>query len=597
GSGSVASPTKTTGPNWLSFSPTPSGTRSFPILSTILAGLNVTGPLPGGDAGANIEALSSVSRTLNFRVTVRDNHPYVAGSTIGQTSFKDVVVTVTNTAGPFAVTSPNTNIIWPAGSSATVTWSVNNTNTGSVNCANVNILLSTDGGNTFTALLSNTPNDGSQLVNVPNTPGTTNRIKVEAVGNIFFDISNTNFSIGAAPSCSDPAGLNTTAITTNSATVSWNAVAGAVSYDVDYKAASSGTWINAASNTALLSVNLAGLAASTLYDWRVRADCSGGSSNYVQTQFTTTAASCNAPAGLNTTAITTSSATLNWNAVASAVSYDADYKAASSGIWINAATNTASLSVNLTGLAASTLYDWRVRADCSGGSSNYVQTQFTTSAAGGACPGPYDVSTNGTTGGAATVPFNTDVKGTITSRNDNDYYRFTISTDGTITLSLTTLPANYQLALLNNGGSQIAVSQNNGTANETINRTVSADTYYARVFPKGNASNASSCYTLRVQTGTASRNLDDITSLRLVPGNAFGLSLFPNPAKQTLNVSLEGMSNKAEIKVYNIMGNLVIRQVTNKTSTELNVSKLAAGVYMVSASDGITTSNSKFVKE
>ncbi|HET9744360.1 MAG TPA: zinc-dependent metalloprotease family protein, partial [Chitinophagaceae bacterium] len=101
GSGSVASPTKSTGPNWLSFPATPSGTRLFPRLSTILAGANVTGPLPGGDAGANIEALSSVSRTLNFRVTVRDNHPYVAGSTIGQTAFTDVVVTVTNTAGPF----------------------------------------------------------------------------------------------------------------------------------------------------------------------------------------------------------------------------------------------------------------------------------------------------------------------------------------------------------------------------------------------------------------------------------------------------------------------------------------------------------------
>ena len=96
--------------------PTASGTRTFPKLSTILAGLNVTGPLPGGDAGANIEALSSVSRTLNFRLTVRDNRPYVAGSTIGQTAFTDVVVTVTNTAGPFAVTAPNTAVTWNAGS-------------------------------------------------------------------------------------------------------------------------------------------------------------------------------------------------------------------------------------------------------------------------------------------------------------------------------------------------------------------------------------------------------------------------------------------------------------------------------------------------
>ena len=507
GSGSVASPTKTTGPNWLSFPAIPSGTRTFPRLSTILAGSNVTGPLPGGDAGANIEALSSVSRTLNFRVTVRDNRPYVAGSTIGQTGFTDAVVTVTNTAGPFAVTSPNTNITWPAGSSATVTWSVNGTNAGSVNCATVNILLSTDGGQTFTNVLAaGTANDGSELVNVPNSPGNTNRIKVEAVGNIFFDISNTNFTIGNPPACGSATGLTASAITTNSATVSWNAVASAISYDVDYKAASSGTWIPAA-------------------------------------------------------------------------------------------TNTTSLSVNLSGLSASILYDWRVRADCSGGSGSYVQSQFTTTAGGGACPGPYDIEPNGNTGQAQIISLNTDISGTLGVRNDNDYYRLNITTGGSIQISLTTLPANYDLSLLNSTGGVLATSSNNGTSDETINANVSNNTtYYIRVYPRNNGAwNANSCYTLRVQTSTASRNLDDITS-RVVPVKG-GLSLFPNPAKQTINVSLDQINEKTEIKVYNIMGNLVMRQLSNKTNTLLNISKLPAGVYMVSAGDGIETKNSKFVKE
>lgn len=504
GSGSVASPTKTTGPNWLSFPAVASGTRTFPRLSTILAGLNVTGPLPGGDAGANIEALSSVSRTLNFRVTVRDNHPYVVGSTIGQTGFTDAVVTVTNTSGPFAVTAPNTAVSWGAGTNQTVTWSVNGTNAGSVNCASVNILLSTDGGQTFpTVLAAATANDGSQVVTVPTTPGTTNRIKVEAVGNIFFDISNTNFTIGTAPACGDPTGLNATSVTTNSATVNWSAVASAISYDVEYKAASSGTWIPAA-------------------------------------------------------------------------------------------TNTTSLSVDLAGLSSSTLYDWRVRADCSGGSSNYVASQFTTAAVGGACPGEYDVSTNGSIGGAATIPLNTDIRGTISSRGDNDYYRVVITTGGTITISLTTLPANYDLALLNASGNTLQTSASNGTANETISRTVnSGTTYYIRVYPRNNGAwNANSCYTLRVGGGSASRGGEG-----LITANGTRMNIFPNPAGEMINVSLEGMNSKAEIKVYNIMGNLVMRQVTNKTNTQVNVSKLPAGVYMVSASDGSATRNSKFVKE
>ena len=146
-----------------------------------------------------------------------------------------------------------------------------------------------------------------------------------------------------------------------------------------------------------------------------------------------------------------------------------DYKAASSGTWINAATATPDTSVNLSGLTAGTLHDWRVRATCPAGTGSYVQAQFTTTGAGGACPGTYDVSTNGTTAGAATIPLNTDVNGLINPKGDNDYYKFIISTGGTITISLTTLPANYQLALLNSGGTVLQSSTNSGTTSETIN--------------------------------------------------------------------------------------------------------------------------------
>src|SRR4029078_2166815 len=99
-----------------------------------------------------------------------------------------------------------------------------------------------------------------------------------------------------------------------------------------------------------------------------------------------------------------------------------------------------------------------------------------------------------------TIPLNTDVNGLINPKGDNDYYKFIISTGGTITVSLATLPANYQLDLLNSSGAVLQSSTNNSTADETINTTVAAGTYYARVYPANNgATNASICYTLRVQ--------------------------------------------------------------------------------------------------
>ena len=200
GASSVASATKASGPNWISFSPTASPTRYFPKLSTILAGLNITPVITGGDAGTNIEALSSVSRTLNFRLTVRDNAPYssTAPVRVGQTQFTDMVVTVTNTSGPFAITAPNTAVSYVGGSTQTITWSVASTTAAPVSCANVKISLSTDGGQTFpTVLAASTANDGTEALVIPNTATTTARIKVEAVGNIFFDISNSNFTITA----------------------------------------------------------------------------------------------------------------------------------------------------------------------------------------------------------------------------------------------------------------------------------------------------------------------------------------------------------------------------------------------------------------
>lgn len=154
------------------------GTRLFPKLSDILNNTQTLG-----------ELLPTYSRNLNFRLTVRDNR---AGG--GGIAKNDISFSVTNTAGPFLVTFPNTNVT--IGGMQTITWNVANTNNAPVSCSNVKISLSTDGGTTWpTILAASTANDGTEQVTLPETNSTTARIKVEAVGNIFFDISNTNFTL------------------------------------------------------------------------------------------------------------------------------------------------------------------------------------------------------------------------------------------------------------------------------------------------------------------------------------------------------------------------------------------------------------------
>ena len=396
------------------------------------------------------------------------------------------------------------------------------------------------------------------------------------------------------PDCNAPASISTSGITASAATANWSPVSGATSYNVDYKLATSSSWINIANGTTSLSWTLSGMQPTTSYDWRVRANCTSGNSSYTQTQFITQAiGSCSPPGGLSTSNITSSTATMNWNPVSGAFSYTVEYKPTFSGTWLTAASATYSTSYNLYGLSAATTYDWRVKTNCSlSESSNYSTVQFATSGStqqpSSNCPGPYDVSTNGTIGGAAAISLNTDIKGTISPRNDIDHYRFNVSSAGTIIVSLTTLPVNYNLALLNSNGAQIAISQNNGTQNETININVAAGGYYAKVFPKGNANNATSCYTLRVQTGTASD---------LPANNNLIVKLFPNPAGSLLNVWMEGMAKNTEIRVYDMMGKVVMQQQTTNTLTQLNISKLSAGFYLLRVNDGKETTAAKFVKE
>lgn len=189
-----------TRPLFRSFRPTTNPTRLFPSLRFILDNANVVpeqAPLPGTTALQYTgELLPTTSRTLNFRVTVRDNHAGAGGTNEAATA-----LTVVGSAGPFAVTAPNTAVSWAAGSARTVSWNVAGTNTAPISTSNVAISLSLDGGQTWPVVLAaNAPNSGSASVTVPaGTPASGQaRVKVAAVGNVYFDISDTNFSITTA---------------------------------------------------------------------------------------------------------------------------------------------------------------------------------------------------------------------------------------------------------------------------------------------------------------------------------------------------------------------------------------------------------------
>jgi hypothetical protein len=412
-------------------------------------------------------------------------------------------------------------------------------------------------------------------------------------------IFSANLSV-TPPSCGTVAGNAVSAITTNSATISWATLSGANSYDLEFKPNTSATWSVAVAGTTSTSFNLTGLAQSTLYDYRVRANCTGATGNYTQGQFTTTSpVTCDTPTGLSSSSIATTSAVVSWSAVSGATNYTVQYKPNSSSTWLTAAAASTATSITISGLTASTLYDWQVRTNCSGGSSAYVQGQFTTSVETSSCPGQYDVSTNGTRTGGALIPFNSDVFGLINPSGDNDYYKFVITTGGTATATLTNLAANYNLRIYNNAGTLLQSSTNSGTTNETITRTYTAGTYYARVNgSNGNQWNAFICYTLRIQLGSAT---GQEINPEILPTNDVisSVNVFPNPAQDRLHIYIVGETVENSLQMYDVSGKMIYKQDIKNMLTSLDVSSILPGTYFVKLldKDGKEKSNHTFVKQ
>jgi len=155
--------------------------RTFPAMNFLV---NNTFP--------DSEFLPNYSRNLTFRLTARDNNAEVGGVDWGEVKFRS-----TATAGPFLVNFPNeSGVSFETGEITEVTWDVANTDNDIVDCQSVNILMSIDGGMTYPITLAcSSPNDGTEAIVIPNNITGNARIKIEAADNIFFDISNNNFTI------------------------------------------------------------------------------------------------------------------------------------------------------------------------------------------------------------------------------------------------------------------------------------------------------------------------------------------------------------------------------------------------------------------
>lgn len=608
GASSAASATRTTGPTFRSYNSSTSPVRYFPNMTRVLAGATTT-------AGTEItvEALPSVARTMNFRLTVRDNR---AGGSANNSD--DTVITVNGTAGPFNVTAPNTAVSYVGGSSQTITWNVAGTTANGVNCANVDILLSTDGGSTWSTLLAATPNDGTQAVTIPNTPGTTNRIMVKGTNHIFFDVSNTNFTITSgvtdtvAPTAPTLAASGTTQTTTN---LSWSGATDNVAvtgYDV-YRGA---TLLGSAASTTFA---VTGLTASTTYSFTVRAKDAAGNvsadSNSVSVTTLAPVVDTTAPTAptLSASGTTQTTTNLSWSGATDNVGVTG-YDVLRNGVVIGSTTTATTFAV--TGLTASTTYTFNVRAKDAAGNisanSNTVSVTTLAVATVTYCTASANSTADERIGRVQLGTINNPSTGTA------GYEDFTAlstnlvrGTANTITITPTWTSTVYREAyrvyidynrdgdFVDAGESVYSRARTNVTpvsGSFTVPTTAALGATRMRVIMRYNTTPTTPCgtfdfgqvedYTVNI-TSTA-RQEDEVSK------NQISFNLYPNPVKgDVLNIA--NLEADSSYRIYNMMGQeLGNGKIENES---ISVGNLAAGTYLIEVSNVNGSTTKRFIKQ
>jgi hypothetical protein len=614
----------TGGPTFRSLPSKISPNRYLPDLSTVVA----------GNLSTEWEVLPSVAREMNFSFLVRDNH---AGG--GSTARDDMNVNVTD-ADAFTVNGPASVVTWNTGETKTVSWVVGTTNVAPINCQNVNIRLSTDGGLTFPVILKeNTPNDGSEDIVVPDNGTTAARIMVEAADNIFYNLNSTNFTINSTTPTfimTNTSGIQTTCNSgenTVSYSLDFNFVNG-FTEQVSFSTTGQPTGSAVAFSPATISANGTVIVTVSNLDGKADQDYAinvMGNSTSVNQDINltlqlkspiTNALNLTSPAD-NATSIGLSEI-LMWDADSNATSYDVEIASDSGFSSIVSNGNVSVNSYTSTGLSGQTTYYWRVKPKNVCGEGSFSNTySFTT------IPLSYCASTFTKEGNhIQNVTFNT-INNDSGNDTDDGYEDYTaISTivkrGETHQISVTVNPETFQdhcfvfIDWNRDGvfnttderfdlGTQFA-AVGTLTFDITIPNDARFGTTRIRVITEYTNSNSSpnhgmgACDSDQVteygETEDYSLVVDATAAIEDITFSGF--NLYPNPTKGAFNLNFEVVnSDKVSIQLFDIRGRLIGEKNffdTQKYFSEtINFEKASTGLYLLKINNGDKQTTRKLI--
>jgi len=451
-----------------------------------------------------------------------------------------------------------------------------------------------------------------------------------------------NVTISAAVACPQPSMLAANAITTNSASLSWNVGCAETLWNVHLTTAGGGAPVGAPSNPSVTTpLPVSSLAPATTYEFYVQADCAANGTSLWTGPFTFTTNplppandecsaaialtvnptyTCTAVTAGTTAGATTSSQTDDvsgtpakdvwFSFVATGAAHRISLTnivpvvgtSTDMGIGVYDATGGCAALVfvgtsdpetyNVAGLTAGTTYYVRVY----GWYGGTDQMNFNICVGTPPPPPANDACSNATvinnlpyniTQDATTATNNTGFIAECSGINDGVWYTFTVVTPGDVTIALTSVVGwDPKVAVFSGAcGAFTCVNSvdNGGTGgSETLNLTaLAAGQYWINIaYYSGSFDSSEGPFVLDV-SGTATLNVNSF--------DASSFKAYPNPVTNVLNLSYS--SEISSVEIFNMLGQKVMTKALNVANAQIDMSNLNAGTYMVKVTaDGLTKS-------
>ena len=389
-------------------------------------------------------------------------------------------------------------------------------------------------------------------------------------------------------SCGTPTSVSVNSIGETNATIVWTAVSGATSYRIFFKKSTETNWISNDSGTN--NFVLSGLQSSTTYQVKVLSLCNGilGVDSQVLTFATKTIACAITPTNVSISAVTATNASVNWSATTGAASYKLQYRKSNATTWTVIGT-IFSTNYNLTNLSATTSYDVQVAAVCGTNATSAFSTQksFVTVAATPTCTDKYEDNNNKTN--AKVLITNTTISANIGYASDNDWFKFSNSASQRyIKLTLSNIPAEYQMRLFDNSGTLIAEATSSSTIAKTIKwNNGKVGSFHIQIFTKNGVFSAKNCYELKVETSANAFKYNTRETADNQPiSDDFDVNIAPNPVQEYAKISVSADKNKIlDFTMFDLTGKILKTDKFNveadNNSFFLATDDVQSGIYFL----------------